>query len=131
LFGTLQVSNPAREKILRVAQKMYGARDLVLTAEAERDLREIELLGYTGLPISVAKTEKSLSDDPHQRGRPTDFEITVAVLWPISCIAPRFPRLSPGPTTSDTRYRTEPARHTLRPTSPCATIMNREAQGLR
>jgi formate--tetrahydrofolate ligase len=70
--------SPVPEKILRVAQRMYGARGLAFTAEAERDLREIERLGYAALPICIAKTEKSLSDDPHQRGRPTDFEITVS-----------------------------------------------------
>jgi formate--tetrahydrofolate ligase len=69
---------PVREKILRVAQKMYGARDLVLEKEAERDLKEIERLGYARLPICIAKTEKSLSDDPQRRGRPTGFEITVS-----------------------------------------------------
>ena len=50
--------------------------DRLLTAEAERDLWEGERLGYADLPICIAKTEKSPSDDPHQRGRPTDFEIT-------------------------------------------------------
>lgn len=69
---------PVKEKILAVAQRMYGARDLLLSAEADRDLREVERLGYAGLPICIAKTEKSLSDDPRQRGRPTDFEITVS-----------------------------------------------------
>ncbi len=71
---------PVREKILRVAQRMYGARDITLTPAAERDLREIERLGYAGLPICIAKTEKSLSDDPRQRGRPEDFEVTVSRL---------------------------------------------------
>ncbi len=69
---------PVPEKILRVAQRIYGARDLAFTAAAERDLREIERLGYAGLPICIAKTEKSLSDDPRQRGRPEDFEVTVS-----------------------------------------------------
>jgi formate--tetrahydrofolate ligase len=72
--------SPVPEKILRVAQRMYGARDVSFTAAAERDLQEIERLGYAGLPICIAKTEKSLSDDPRQRGRPEDFEITVSRL---------------------------------------------------
>jgi len=70
--------SPVPEKILRVAQRMYGARDLDITAAAQRDLKEIERLGYAGLPICIAKTEKSLSDDPRQRGRPADFQITVS-----------------------------------------------------
>jgi len=70
--------SPVPEKILRVAQRMYGARDLTFGAAAERDLKEIQRLGYAGLPICIAKTEKSLSDDPHRKGRPEDFEITVS-----------------------------------------------------
>ncbi len=71
-------ASPVPEKILRVAQRMYGARDLDITPAAQRDLKEIERLGYGGLPICIAKTEKSLSDDPRQRGRPEDFAITVS-----------------------------------------------------
>ncbi len=70
-------SQPVREKILTVARKMYGASDLLLAPAAERDLREIERLGYAGLPVCIAKTQNSLSDDPHLRGRPTGFEVTV------------------------------------------------------
>ncbi len=69
---------PVTEKILAVIHKIYGARDLILAKEAQRDLREIERLGYAQLPICIAKTEKSLSDDPHLRGRPTEFDVTVS-----------------------------------------------------
>jgi len=72
---------PVKEKILRVAQKMYGARDLAFDKEAEHDLKEIQRLGYAKLPICIAKTEKSLSDDPHLRGRPTDFQIAVSRIF--------------------------------------------------
>ncbi|MBM3317486.1 MAG: formate--tetrahydrofolate ligase [Candidatus Eisenbacteria bacterium] len=64
-------------KILTVAQKMYGARGLVLSKEARRDLRDIERLGYDKLPVCIAKTPKSLSDDPALRGRPTEFDVGV------------------------------------------------------
>ncbi len=65
------------EKILAVAQKMYGARDVYFTKSAERNLKDIRRLGYEGLPVCMAKTPSSLSDDPRLRGRPKDFEITV------------------------------------------------------
>lgn len=66
-----------RDKIAAVATKMYGARGVAYTKIAERDLREIERLGFAHLPICVAKTQNSLSDDPKLRGRPRDFDITV------------------------------------------------------
>ena len=70
-------SQPVAEKIRSVAQKMYGANDIVLTATAKADIRDIERLGYANLPICIAKTQNSLSDNPKLRGRPTDFDITV------------------------------------------------------
>jgi len=68
---------PVEEKILTVARKMYGARDVYYTAQARRDLADVERLGYAGLPVCIAKTPGSLSDDPKLRGRPRDFEVTV------------------------------------------------------
>ena len=68
---------PFPEKVLAIASRMYGARGVVLTREAERDLREIRRLGYEGLPVCIAKTPASLSDDPRLRGRPRDFDVTV------------------------------------------------------
>jgi formate--tetrahydrofolate ligase len=69
--------DPVPEKILTVAQKMYGARTVVLTKAAERDLADVRRLGYEQLPICIAKTQNSLSDDPKLHGRPTDFDVTV------------------------------------------------------
>jgi formate--tetrahydrofolate ligase len=68
---------PAKEKIETVARKMYGAKSVYFTKDAERDLREIAKLGYDRLPVCMAKTQSSLTDDPRRRGRPEDFEITV------------------------------------------------------
>lgn len=65
------------EKIRTVAQKMYGARDVYFTKSAERDLKDIRRLGFDQLPVCMAKTPSSLSDNPRLRGRPKDFEITV------------------------------------------------------
>jgi formate--tetrahydrofolate ligase len=74
----LEASIP--EKVFTVASKMYGAREVVFTKQAERDLEDVRKLGYEGLPICIAKTQNSLSDDPKVRGRPQDFEVTVRAL---------------------------------------------------
>ncbi len=65
------------EKVQKVAEKMYGARNVVFTKIAKKDLGDIQRLGYADLPVCIAKTQKSLSDNPGLRGRPTDFQITV------------------------------------------------------
>jgi formate--tetrahydrofolate ligase len=65
------------DKVLAVASRMYGARGVLLTKEAKRDLREVRRLGYEELPVCIAKTPASLSDDPNLRGRPRDFDVTV------------------------------------------------------
>jgi formate--tetrahydrofolate ligase len=72
-----ELSDPFPDKVLAVASRMYGARGVVLTREAERDLREVRRLGYESLPVCIAKTPASLSDDPKRRGRPRDFDVTV------------------------------------------------------
>jgi len=70
-------ADPVPDKIRAVARIMYGARDIAFTTSAQRDLDQIERLGYGQLPICIAKTQNSLSDDPHRRGRPVDFDVTV------------------------------------------------------
>ena len=72
-----ELNEPMLEKIRNVAQKIYGARDVAFTKEAERNLADVERLGYGKLPVCIAKTQNSLSDDPKLRGRPKDFEVTV------------------------------------------------------
>ena len=64
-------------KILAVAQKMYGARSVVFTKAAERDLAQVRRLGFQELPVCIAKTQNSLSDDPQLRGRPQAFDVHV------------------------------------------------------
>jgi formate--tetrahydrofolate ligase len=68
---------PVPEKILAVARKMYGAERVLFTKTAERDLEDVRRLGYEGLPVCIAKTQSSLSDDPALRGRPSGFTVTV------------------------------------------------------
>ncbi|MCL4838583.1 MAG: formate--tetrahydrofolate ligase [Thermoanaerobaculia bacterium] len=71
------LDSPVQEKILAVARRMYGADEVAYTKAAERDLAEIERLGYAGLPVCMAKTPNSLTDDPQVVGRPEEFDITV------------------------------------------------------
>ncbi|MDQ1349583.1 MAG: formate--tetrahydrofolate ligase, partial [Acidobacteriota bacterium] len=65
------------EKIETIAKRIYGARSVSFAKAATRDLKQIVALGYGGLPICVAKTQNSLSDDPTLVNRPRDFDITV------------------------------------------------------
>lgn len=65
------------DKVTAVATKIYGASGVVFTQQARRALKEIDRLGYRGLPVCIAKTQSSLSDDPGKLGRPTGFELTV------------------------------------------------------
>ncbi len=69
--------SPVKTKIETIATKIYGAKDVEYTSEAMKNLRVIADLGLEGLPICMAKTQKSLSDDPKLLGRPKDFTITV------------------------------------------------------
>ena len=74
------LADPVPDKIRAVATKMYGARDVYFTKTAARDLNDIDRLGYSNLPVCIAKTHSSLSDDPKLRGRPKDFEITAEAI---------------------------------------------------
>ena len=64
-------------KIETIAQKIYGAEHVDYNSNAKRQLKQIKELGLDTLPICVAKTQKSLSDNPKLLGRPKDFIITV------------------------------------------------------
>ena len=68
---------PVKDKIDIIAKKMYGADRVVYTVNAESDIKLCEEIGLAGLPICLAKTPYSLSDDPSLLGRPTGFKITV------------------------------------------------------
>lgn len=72
-----QWSQPIKEKMDRIAKLLYGAGVVNYTQAAQRDLALIERLGYAGLPLCVAKTASSLTDDPTRTGRPQDFDLTV------------------------------------------------------
>jgi formate--tetrahydrofolate ligase len=72
-----ELADSAEEKIRKLAKTIYGARDVTFTATATKDLARIRELGYGELPVCVAKTQLSLSDDPTLVGRPRDFVVTV------------------------------------------------------
>ncbi len=65
------------EKIKTVATKIYGAKAIDYTSKARADLKKIAELGLEKLPVCIAKTQKSLSDNPKLLGRPKDFVVTV------------------------------------------------------
>ncbi|MFQ5946898.1 MAG: formate--tetrahydrofolate ligase, partial [Anaerolineae bacterium] len=68
---------PVRDKIELIARRMYGALGVIYTKRAERQIEQAEALGYGDLPICMAKTSRSLSDDPELLGRPRGFRVTV------------------------------------------------------
>jgi formate--tetrahydrofolate ligase len=68
---------PVEQKIETLATQYYGADGVEYTSTARRDLTRIRKLGLEGLPVCVAKTQKSLSDNPKLLGRPRGFAITV------------------------------------------------------
>lgn len=64
-------------KIETIAKKLYGAAAIDFTAQAKTDLQKVYKLGLDKLPVCMAKTQKSLSDNPDLLGRPKDFVVTV------------------------------------------------------
>ena len=73
---------PVKEKIETIARDVYGAGRVVYANAAELTLRRMQRLGLEGLPICIAKTQYSLSDDPALLGRPTDYTFTVREVRP-------------------------------------------------
>lgn len=69
---------PVIDKIRAISRAMYGADDVAFSKQAEKDLKHVQGLGLTDLPVCIAKAPSSLSDDPTLHGRPRDFEVTVS-----------------------------------------------------
>ena len=67
----------ASEKVAKLATEVYGAQGVEFVNSAKDDVKLMENAGVADLPVCVAKTQKSLSDDPKLIGRPEDFAITV------------------------------------------------------
>ena len=75
-----EVEQSIPEKIGAVAREIYGADGVDFTGPAKKQLAEIEALGLDKMPVCMAKTQYSLSDDPTKLGRPEGFRITVKEL---------------------------------------------------
>ena len=65
------------EKARIISREIYGANDVVFSKEAEKTIAELEQAGYGQLPVCMAKTQYSFSDDPTLLGRPEGFTVTV------------------------------------------------------
>ncbi|RKD24705.1 formate--tetrahydrofolate ligase [Ammoniphilus oxalaticus] len=76
------VEDSVEDKLHRIVTEVYGGLGVKLTAQAQRQLQEMEAHGWDKLPICMAKTPLSLSDDPTQKGRPTNFHVTVREFRP-------------------------------------------------
>mgnify|MGYP000243124768 FL=1 len=68
---------PIKEKLTILAKEIYRADGVIYTAQAEKAIKEAERLGFDNIPVCVAKTQYSLSDDPGLLGKPENFKITV------------------------------------------------------
>ncbi len=72
-----ELEQPPEEKVLAIARALYGAQEVDFTPSARKDLATLRELGGATLPVCMAKTHLSLSDDPARLGRPRDFTLTV------------------------------------------------------
>ncbi|WP_298000198.1 formate--tetrahydrofolate ligase [uncultured Phascolarctobacterium sp.] len=72
-----ELDMPLKAKIETIAKEIYGADGVNYTKEADKALKEFEDLGYGNLPVCMAKTQYSFSDDPALLGRPSGFKITI------------------------------------------------------
>jgi formate--tetrahydrofolate ligase len=74
---TYELSDSLEDKVNKIARTMYGADGVVLAAKAKTQLKRFEKIGLAHLPICMAKTQKSLTDNEKVIGRPTGFKITI------------------------------------------------------
>lgn len=72
-----ELSDPFEQKVSSIAQKVYGAKGAELTSAAHKDLERLKSWGLGELPVCIAKTHLSVSDDPTKHGAPTDFAVTI------------------------------------------------------
>jgi formate--tetrahydrofolate ligase len=77
-----ELSDSLQSKIETIAKKVYGAKEVDYTVKARKQLQQFEDQGWGVLPVCMAKTQYSLSDDPAKLGRPEDFTITIRELKP-------------------------------------------------
>lgn len=82
LSYTYDLEDSIEQKINKIARTIYGASGVEFSAKAEKQIRQMNKFGYQHLPVCMAKTQYSLSDDPAKLGRPDHFKITVRDLYP-------------------------------------------------
>ncbi len=82
LTYTYELDDSIETKIEKIAVKIYGADGVEFSSKAKKQIKQINENGFSSLPICMAKTQYSLSDDPGKPGRPSGFRITVRDLHP-------------------------------------------------
>lgn len=75
-----ELGDTIEEKLTKIVQKVYGGKGVDLTPSARREMKKLEELGFGDLPICMAKTQYSFSDDPSLLGAPQDFVVTIRQL---------------------------------------------------
>ncbi|WP_203332275.1 formate--tetrahydrofolate ligase [Planococcus beigongshangi] len=75
-------TDSVEEKLRTIVQKVYGGADVQLTDQAQKQLVELKKYGWDALPICMAKTQYSLSDQPKLLGRPEGFTVTIREILP-------------------------------------------------
>lgn len=76
------LNDSIKDKIEKVAKSVYGAKGIDFSSKALKQVKEFEQYGWSNLPICMAKTQYSLSDQPELLGRPKDFTLTIRELKP-------------------------------------------------
>ena len=74
---TYELDDSTLVKMDKIVKRIYGGNEVELSAKAKRQLKQFESLGYSNLPVCMAKTQKSLSDDEKLIGRPENFDIHI------------------------------------------------------
>ncbi len=74
------LNDSIKEKITKIATKIYGADKVAFSGKAEKEIANFEKLGFSNMPICMAKNQYSLTDDPTKLGRPTGFTVTISNL---------------------------------------------------
>ncbi|MGE7094258.1 formate--tetrahydrofolate ligase [Lysinibacillus sp. NPDC048646] len=77
-----EVTEPIEEKVRTIVQKVYGGKDVNFTDQAKKQIAQIEKFGWDVIPICMAKTQYSLSDQPSLLGRPEGFTVTIREVIP-------------------------------------------------
>lgn len=74
---TYQLKDSLKQKIEAIAERIYGAKNVVYSANANSILKRADVLGFSNFPVCMAKTQNSFSDDATSYGRPTNFTLNV------------------------------------------------------